>query len=287
MAKAATFTLETIVEKVRALWQKAGAPPSVAAARKEVTGGDADRIEMGISLVGVEYGINCRMLDGMPAEIRALVTDPRGPNGLLPLDPLTRELIPEGVVAGALTMIRGMANARKADQEELERRVGVERERADVVAAACEARVSAALAAQLGAERRYAQQDAEHERDTRELREQLAAAQERIRLLELDSNGELATLTTAVTVTGDAVATMSTRLTSVEEDVGRLRQQSAVSPEKAPSRRGGAGDSRSGRRSLPARGAKSVTGKRAVAARNTPSVASPSRAKRSKVSSGK
>lgn len=286
MGKTATFTLETILAKVRELWQEDGGPPTVAAARKRVTGGDADRIQLGISLVGAEYGINCRILDDLPAEIRALVTDPRGPNGLLPLDPLTRELVPEGGVEGALTMIRGMANARKADQEELQRRVGVERERADVIAAACEARVSAALAAQLGAERRYAEQDAEHERDTRELREQLAAAQERIRMLELDSNGELATLTTAVTVTGDAVATMSTRLTSVEEDVGRLRQESAVSPKKAAARHGAAGDSRPGRSSPAAPGAKSVAGKRA-AARNTPSVASPSRAKRSKVARGK
>jgi hypothetical protein len=286
MGKPATFTLETIVEKVRALWQKAGAPPSVAAARKEVTGGDADRIEMGISLVGVEYGINCRMLDGMPAEIRALVLDPRGPNGLLPLDPLTRDLVPEGVVAGALALIRSVIEARKADQVEFERRVGLERARADSVAVACEARVTAAVAAQMGAERRYAAQDAEHERETRDLRAQLAAAEERTRLLEVSATGELATLTTVVTATGDAVATMSSRLTIVEQDVGRLRQEPAASQKKGTARHGAVGASRTGSRSAASPGAHGVMGKRAVP-RSVPSSVAPSRGKRSKVARAK
>ena len=106
------------------------------------------------------------MLDSQSTDIRALVTDPRGPDGLLPLDPLTCERLPEGVLARALTQLRAVADAPVADQRELERRVALERARADDIARACEVRVTAALATQLSAEQRYDQQDAKHERST-------------------------------------------------------------------------------------------------------------------------
>ena len=141
------------------------------------------------------------MLDSQSTDIRALVTDPRGPDGLLPLDPLTCERLPEGVLARALTQLRAVADAPVADQRELERRVALERARADDIARACEVRVTAALAAQLSAEQRYDQQDAEHERSTRELREQLAAAQDALRRQTGGASTELTTLTTAVAET--------------------------------------------------------------------------------------
>ena len=135
------------------------------------------------------------MLDSQSTDIRALVTDPRGPDGLLPLDPLTCERLPEGVLASALTRLRAVADARVADQRELERA------RADDIARACEVRVTAALAAQLSAEQRYDQQDAGHERSSRELREQLAAAQKALRRQTGGASTELTTLTTAVAET--------------------------------------------------------------------------------------
>lgn len=219
MAPSPKFTMEQIINAVRALWSENGAAPLPNTVRTRVGGGDPDRLEAGISLVGVEYGIDCAYLDRQPAEIRALVTDPRGPTGLLPLDPLTRELLPEGALTGALTILRAVAAARSTDQTELERRVHLERTRADVVAESCERRVTAALAAQLSAEQRYASQDAEHERNTRELRDQLAASQERVRVLEQDAPKELVTLTNAITKTGDAVNDLSNRLAKVERTV--------------------------------------------------------------------
>lgn len=134
--------------------------------------------------------------------------------------------------------------------------------------------------------RRSLTQDAEHQRETRDLRAQLAAAEERIRLLEVSATGELATLTTVVTATGDAVATMSNRLTSVEQDVGRLRQEPAASQKKGTARHGAAGASRTGSRSAASPGAHGVVGKRAVP-RSVPSSVAPSRGKRSKVARAK
>ena len=56
------------------------------------------------------------MLDSQSTDIRALVTDPRGPAGLLPLDPLTCERLPEGVLAGALMQLCAVVDAPVADQ---------------------------------------------------------------------------------------------------------------------------------------------------------------------------
>lgn len=106
MGAGAKFSLEQIITAVRALWANDGTPPLPNAVRKKLGGGDPDRLQFGISLVCVEYGINSAFLDGQPAEIRALVTDPRGPNGMLPLDPVTRDLLPDGALAGALAMLR-------------------------------------------------------------------------------------------------------------------------------------------------------------------------------------
>jgi hypothetical protein len=236
MSAGAKFSLEQIITAVRALWAKAGTPPLPNAVRNALGGGDPNRLEFGISLVGVEYGINCAFLDAQPAEIRALVTDPRGPNGMLPLDPVTRDLLPEGALAGALSQLRAVVTARANDQRELERRVAIERARADAVAAQCEARVSAALAAQLGAEQRLANQDAEHERDTRELRERLAAADERVRILEQGAPPEVVALTDAVTRTGEAVDAVSKRLKQVERLVSPAAATRRPTAAKAPGR---------------------------------------------------
>lgn len=227
MAPSPKVTLEQIVAVVRALWSETGAAPLTNTVRTRLGNvGAPDRLELGISLVGTEYGINCSFLDRQPAEIRALVIDPRGPNGLLPLDPLTRERVPEGVLAGALAMLRGSAEARRADEAELERRVALERHRADAVAESCERRVTAALAAQLSAEQRYANQEADHLRDTLALREQLAAAVERLRVLEQESSPTFVALADAVVATGEVVQGMSHRLTQVE----RLVRPVATTP---------------------------------------------------------
>jgi hypothetical protein len=236
MSAGAKFSLEQIITAVRALWAEAGIPPLPNAVRKKLGGGDPNRLEFGISLVGVEYGINCAFLDGQPAEIRALVVDPRGPNGMLPLDPLTRELLPEGALAGALTQLRAIATARENDQRELEHRVAIERARADAVAVQCEARITAALAAQLSAEQLHARQDAAHERDTRDLREQLATALERVRILEQGAPPEVVALTDAVTKTGAAVNAVSQRLKQVERLVSPAAATRRPTAAKAPGR---------------------------------------------------
>ena len=227
MAPDPKFTLAAIIAKVREVWIETGAMPAVHAVRRRVGGGDADRIELGISLVGAEHGINCAALDAQPAEIRALVTDPRGPTGIIPLDPLTRALIPEGVLAGAIALLKSVAAARALDERELERRVGLERARADAIANACETRITAALAAQLSAEQRYANQDATHERSTRELRAELAAAQETIRLRTEDASA-LSSLTQAVTETCTEVRDVAGRLDKVERTLATRRRTENV-----------------------------------------------------------
>ncbi len=236
MAAPAKFTLEQIIVAARTVWIETGAMPSVNAVRQRLSGGDADRIEFGISLVGVESGVNCAVLDAQPAEVRVLVTDPRGPNGVLPLDALTSAQIPEGVLAGAITLVKAVAQTRAADQRELERRVGLERDRADTIARACEMRIAAALAAQLSAEQRYAHQDAEHERNTRALRDQLAASLERVRVLEQSAPEEFVMLTNAITRTGDAVNGVSDRLANVERLVRPTASATRAAPGKARQR---------------------------------------------------
>ena len=104
--------------------------------------------------------------------------------------------------------------------------MALERARADDIARACEVRVTAALAAQLSAEQRYDQQDAEHERSTRELREQLAAAQDALQRQTGGASTELTTLTTAVAETRDTVQDVATRL-------GKAERRLAASPATA------------------------------------------------------
>lgn len=217
-AKTKVF-LEQIVPKVRAMWSADGVPPAVNAVRTALDGGDATRLEFGISLVAAERGINCALLDTQPAEIRALVSDPRSPDGRIPLDPLLWGLLPEGVLSSALLGLEAVAKGVIALQAELERRVGAERDRADAVAAACDTRIAVALAATLAAELRYNGQDAEHERDTRDLRNELAAAKAEIARLSSGPSNELMTLTTVVSETGDAVRGVEVRLDRVEKQL--------------------------------------------------------------------
>ena len=89
---------------------------------------------------------------------------------------------------------------------------------------------------QLSAEQRYDQQDAEHERSTRELREQLAAAQDALRMQTEGALTELSTLTTAVTETRDTVQDVATRLGKVERRLAASPATAAAVPVVATSK---------------------------------------------------
>ena len=104
----------------------------------------------------------------------------------------------------------------------------------DAITRACDTRIAPALAAQLSAEQRYANQDAEHKRSTRELRAELAAAHEAIHVRADDASAELTSSTKAVTVTCGEVRDVARRLEKVERTLATRRRGERVPATPAP-----------------------------------------------------